>query len=318
MLELASPWCLLFLPVPWLIWLCFRAGHNSLMLAVKVPFFHLLQLKPSSAHKPWYWFMIWSLLIFALAGPRWVGLPETLLRNGYNIMLALDISPSMSMNDLVWNGHAVSRFQVVQYTAEKFVSERVDDRIGLILFGERAFLLTPLTYDHQNVLHRLEDATVGLAGKSTSIGDALGLAIKRLQQAPANGRVIILLTDGVNNSGVLSPIKAAELAKTENIKIYTIGLGANDSQALFDQAFFNSAAAELDEQTLQKIAQITDGQYFRATSLQSLEAIYQKIHHIEKISLDNTEFRPRHEYYPWPLAFAWLLWLGRMIWRRRI
>jgi Ca-activated chloride channel homolog len=331
--ELANPWVLCALPLPWLIWLLVKPSPRISTLVVKIPFLHLLQnTKIKLSQKAFnnitrviYWFIIWALLLLALSGPRWIGQPEPLMREGYNIMLALDISPSMGINDMVWNRRAVSRFQIVQYTAMRFVQERSEDRIGLILFGERAFLLTPLTYDHQTVLHRLEDATVGLAGKSTSIGDALGIAIKRLQSVPQKGRVIILLTDGVNNSGVIAPLKAAELAKTEKIKVYTIGLGAPDSINSLDQAFFNRMPqAELDEQTLQQISQITHGQYFRATSLKSLEQIYQRIHQIEKISQDQTSARPQHEYYIWPLAVAWFLWFFDLIyrhllflWRRR-
>ena len=330
MFELACPLVLCILPLPWLIWFFVPRSRELISVIVKVPFFHLLNTKKNSSHKKniiriIYWFLIWALLLFALAGPRWVGQPETLMREGYNIMLALDISPSMGMNDMVWNGRAVTRFQVVQYTAEKFVRERPDDRIGLILFGERAFLLTPLTYDHQTVLHRLEDATIGLAGKSTSIGDALGVAIKRLQHVPIKGRIIILLTDGVNNSGVLAPLKAAALAKEEHIKIYTIGLGSAQSASPFDRAFFNRTPQdELDEKTLQKISDLTNGKYFRATGLQSLEQIYQRIHKMAKVSQDHASVRPQHEYYPWPLALAWVLWLLDLsfvkintAWRRR-
>ena len=309
MFELACPWLLCFLPLPWLIWLLLKPSAAVNLVMVKVPFFHLLPNQKTfyknKLTRLIYWFIIWSLLLLALSGPRWVGQPEQLIRKGYNIMLALDISPSMGFNDMLWNGRPVSRFQVVQYTAEKFVRERTEDHIGLILFGERAFLLTPLTYDHQSVLNRLEDATIGLAGKSTSIGDALGVAIKRLQNTQAKGRVIILLTDGVNNSGVLSPLKAAELAHDEGIKIYTIGLGAEQTSPSFNQIFLNRMPqAELDEQTLQKISSITQGKYFRANSLQSLEQVYQRIHRIEKITQEHASVRPQYEYYPWPLALA--------------
>jgi Ca-activated chloride channel family protein len=168
-------------------------------------------------------FLVWVLLVFALAGPRWVGEPQPLVRDGYNIMLALDISGSMEVSDMLVHGHPVTRLRVVKQAAEQFVQDRAGDRIGLILFGSRAYLQTPLTYDRRSVLMRIEDATVGLAGKTTSIGDALGLAVKRLQNVPAKGRMIILLTDGVNNSGVLPPLKAAELARADGIKVYTIG-----------------------------------------------------------------------------------------------
>ena len=179
-------------------------------------------------------------------------------------------------------------------------------QIGLILFGERAYLLTPLTNDHQNVLMRLDDFSVGLAGKSTSLGDALGLAVKRLQNTPSEGRLVILLTDGVNNSGVLPPLKAAELAKAAGIKVYTIGLGAaaNNAQT-FGGLFFNlNAQAELDEDSLKRIASLTGGRYFRATDAGSLNAIYQLINRLSTVRQDEVTVRPQHDYYPWPLGLA--------------
>ncbi|AHE68326.1 Mg-chelatase, subunit ChlD [Legionella oakridgensis ATCC 33761 = DSM 21215] len=250
------------------------------------------------------------MLLLALAGPRWVGEPRPLAREGYNIMLALDLSGSMELPDMMLHGRPVSRLTVVKRAAEQFVQERMGDKIGLILFGSRAYLQTPLTYDRQNILMRLEDATVGLAGKTTSIGDALGLAVKRLQNVPAQGRIIILLTDGANNSGVLAPMKAAELARADGIKIYTIGLGSQADPRALPSVFLNmNASADLDEETLQEVAKVTGGRYFRATDLQSLQRIYEVINQLEKVSQEQATVRPQHDYYPWPLALAFFLFL---------
>ena len=255
-------------------------------------------------------FLIWFLLLLALAGPRWVGEPQPLAHEGYNIMLALDISGSMDLNDMVVNGRPVTRLNVVKRAAEQFVQARVGDKMGLILFGTHAYLQTPLTYDRHSVLMRLADATVGLAGNTTSIGDALGLAVKRLQKVPAKGRMIILLTDGVNNSGVLAPLKAAELAQTDGIKVYTIGLGAEVDQRALGGLFLNmNVTADLDEGTLKEVAKMTGGRYFRATDSQSLHHIYKLINQMETISQDQSTVRPQHDYYPWPLAFALVLFL---------
>nr|WP_238551266.1 VWA domain-containing protein [Legionella oakridgensis] len=260
--------------------------------------------------KNWFIFIIWFLLLLALAGPRWVGEPRPLAREGYNIMLALDLSGSMELPDMMLHGRPVSRLTVVKRAAEQFVQERMGDKIGLILFGSRAYLQTPLTYDRQNILMRLEDATVGLAGKTTSIGDALGLAVKRLQNVPAQGRIIILLTDGANNSGVLAPMKAAELARADGIKIYTIGLGSQADPRALPSVFLNmNASADLDEETLQEVAKVTGGRYFRATDLQSLQRIYEVINQLEKVSQEQATVRPQHDYYPWPLALAFFLFL---------
>ena len=204
-----------------------------------------------------------------------------------------------------WHGQPATRLAVVKRAAAQFVQDRLGDKIGLILFGSHAYLQTPLTYDRHNVLMRIEDATVGLAGKTTSIGDALGLAVKRLQSVPSEGRIIILLTDGANNSGVLAPLKAAELARDDGIKVYTIGLGSN---AAMGGLFLNmNMASDLDEDTLKAVSKITGGRYFRATDGASLQNIYQSINRMEKVSQEKATVRPEHDYYPWLLSLALLL-----------
>ena len=327
MFELAMPWVLIGLPLPWLIWLCVPRAPLHMSVALKIPFFKdMVNIIDNEKRyiakqtKLSLLFLIWSLLLFALAGPRWVGEPQPLVREGYNIMLALDVSGSMELSDMMLRGRPATRLAVVKHAAEQFVHDRIGDKIGLILFGSRAYLLTPLTYDRHSVLLRLEDATVGLAGKTTSIGDALGLAVKRLQSVPEKGRVIILLTDGVNNSGVLSPMKAAELAKDDGIKIYTIGLGAQSDPRDINGLFLNmNVTADLDEETLKEVANLTGGHYFRATDIQSLQTIYKNINQMETISQEAATVRPQHDYYPWPLSIAvflfiyWLMDRGGLI-----
>ena len=268
MFELANPWLLLILPLPLFLWWVLPEAKLKSMPALKVPFYtamqHIVKLEQRSITAQTSLLipiLIWLLLVIALAGPRWVGEPLPIKREGYNIMLTLDLSGSMEVTDMLLHGRPVSRLRVVKRAAEQFVEDRKGDRIGLILFGTQAYLQTPLTYDRHSVLMRLEDATVGLAGKTTSIGDAVGLAVKRLNDVPKQGRVIILLTDGANNSGVLTPLKAAELAKDDGIKIYTIGLGADsDPNAMTPDTFFNfNAAAQLDEDTLKEITSMTRG-----------------------------------------------------------
>ena len=322
MFELAMPWVLIALPLPILIWFFMPRAPLQLPAALKVPFYNamagIIDSAKMHAAKPvniTLFLLIWSLILLALAGPRWVGEPRPLAREGYNIMLALDISGSMELNDMLLHGRPATRLAVVKRAAEQFVQDRAGDKLGLILFGSHAYLQTPLTYDRHSVLMRIEDATVGLAGNTTSIGDALGLAVKRLQNVPAIGRMIILLTDGVNNSGVLAPLKAAELAQADGIKIYTIGLGAKiDPQALGGLFFNMNATADLDEDTLQEVAKMTGGRYFRATDGQSLQAIYNNINSLEAISQEQATVRPQHDYYPWPLALALFLilsWLAK-------
>lgn len=315
MFELAFPWAFLALPIPVVIWFLLPRVPLELPAALKVPFFDGIAAifeKPNSSNaqqvnRIWL-FLIWALLLIALSGPRWVGAPMPLEREGRNIMMALDLSGSMELNDLLWKGRPATRLSIVKRAAMQFVNDRKTDKIGLILFGSQAYLQTPLTYDHRSVLMRIDDATVGLAGKTTSIGDALGLAVKRLQSVPSDGRVIILLTDGVNNSGVLDPIKAAELAASEGIKIYTIGLGANPSQQQENALFLAlNPAAELDEDTLKEVAEVGGGQYFRATDGESLHKVYKTINQLEMASQESETIRPQFDYYAWPLSIALLI-----------
>lgn len=309
MFELATPWVLLFLPIPYFIWRASSAFTAELSGALSVPFFENLKKiygMSSLCSKPplWLW-ATWCLLVLACSGPRFIGDPLPFAREGRHIMMALDISGSMALDDMIVQNRRYQRLDVVEYAATSFVKARPHDKIGLILFGSRAYLMTPLTYDKKHILSRLEDASVGLAGQATAIGDAIGLSIKHLKQTPKEGRVLILLTDGVNNAGLVSPEKAAELAQQENIKIYTIGLGA-ESQA-FGPFGITGSQNDLDEETLKKIAQMTHGKYFRATDLDSLQRIYTLINQIEAVKQTESEIRPSQEYYPWPLALGFFL-----------
>jgi Ca-activated chloride channel family protein len=320
MFELANPWALVALIIPVLVWFLVPKAPTFFSAALKVPFFQsMLALveNPKNALASQAVLLIpglvWILLVLALAGPRWIGEPRPLVREGYNIMMALDLSASMEITDMIFKGQAVSRLGVVKGAAKQFVKERTGDKIGLILFGSRAYLQTPLTFDRNNVLQRLDDASAGLAGKTTSIGDALGLAVKRLMDVPKQGRIIILLTDGANNSGVLAPLKAAELAKDEGIKVYTIGLGSDASKGSLGDFFAMNVSADLDEDTLEEIAKRTGGRYFRATDTQSLHSIYKTIHELETVKQEQASIRPQKEYYPWCVGLAlliWVVWLG--------
>jgi len=316
MFELATPWALAALPLPLLSWLCLPRASNTSQRALKIPFFERLSsIQTTTTHHPvvsFVWLLlVWSLLVVALAGPRWVGEPRPLTREGHNIMLILDISGSMEIQDHLQYGRPATRLSLVKHAAEMFIKNRPGDQLGLVLFGTRAYLQTPLTHDHTSVLMRLKDATVGLAGKTTSIGDALGLAVKHMQHVPSKGRVVILLTDGANNSGTLPPLKAAKLAHTDDIKVYTIGLGSSNT-AIQRYGSIPVMADDLDENTLKTIASMTGGRYFRATDRRSLENIYQLINQLETVSQSDATVRPEVDYYPWPLTFAllcFILWL---------
>ncbi|MFI4962317.1 MAG: vWA domain-containing protein [Legionellales bacterium] len=315
MFELANPWMFLILVLPLMLWFIVPRAKQTAPSALKVPFFQaMVGIVAHEKHSVFsqrvlvFPALIWLLLVCALAGPRWIGEPRPVVRAGYNIMMALDLSGSMEITDMLLNGRPISRLAVVKRAAKQFVQDRSGDKIGLILFGTRAYLQTPLTYDRQSIVMRIDDATAGLAGKTTSIGDALGLAVKRLQEVPKQGRVIILLTDGANNSGVLAPLKAAELAKDEGIKVYTIGLGSEADPRAFSSNFMGmNVSADLDEATLTRIAEMTGGRYFRATDTETLHSIYKTIHQLETVTQEQATVRPQKDYYPWFAGLALLL-----------
>jgi Ca-activated chloride channel family protein len=195
-----------------------------------------------------------------------------------------------------------------------FIARRQGDRVGLILFGTHAYLQAPLTFDLASVERLLQEAPIGIAGGKTGIGDAIGLAVKRLRERPEGERVLVLLTDGANNVGEVTPEKAAELAAVERIRIHTIGFGAEAMRmpslfGVFSSGIVNPSA-EIDESTLQAVADVTGGRYFRAQSTEQLLEIYDLIDTMEPIEQDAETYRPIASLYHWPLGAAWLLALG--------
>lgn len=310
MFAFLFPWLFFLLPLPWAVYKFWPKACFEPQSAMKVPFFleiealqaqhSFLPLKVNRKIIPW---LIWILLVCAAAGPQWQGDPIPLAETGRNIFLAIDLSGSMQMKDMQIHDHKVDRLTVVKATAQDFIEHRKGDRIGLILFGSKAYLQTPLTFDYSTIKYMLKDATVGLAGEQTAIGDAIGLAIKRLRDVPIASRVLVLLTDGVNNAGTLDPIRAAELAAKENIKIHTIGFGTHKIQL----PAFNLTNAEIDEETLQNISKITHGTFFRAANVEELQRVYQQIDYLEPVLEKKAFVRPVINYYYWPLALATVL-----------
>lgn len=316
MIQLHLPWVLLLLPLPWLIRRLFPRAEVTEKIALKVPFFHKITALPhndaihtsirnTSTLLP---YCIWTLLIIAAAGPQWLGAPIELPQAGRDIMLAVDISGSMEVPDMILDNKPAHRLSVVKNVAGNFIKKRTGDRVGLILFGSKAYLQTPLTFDKQTVLAMLEDATIGLAGPRTSIGDAIALSVKRLKERPKDSRVLILLTDGYSNSGALAPLAATQIAKSEAIKIYTIGLGADKLEVpgFFGTQIINPSR-ELDENTLKNIAHETGGKFFRAKDTQSLQQIYHLIDQLEPVKSDENLFRPTQPLFHWPLGLALIL-----------
>jgi Ca-activated chloride channel family protein len=283
--------------------------------AIRVPFYQQLnQLDQSGGTRlamSWFRAMLiwlaWSALIAAAARPSWVGEPVNMPQERRDLMLAVDISPSMEEKDMLVNNRYVDRITAVKAVVGEFVEMRAGDRLGLILFGQQGYLQTPLTFDSKTVNQQLQEAQLGFAGNKTAIGDAIGLAIKRLRGRPADSRVLILLTDGANTAGT-EPLAAAAIADQAKIRIHTVGIGADIkySKDFFGRTRTTNPSSDLDEKTLKNIAMRTGGQYFRARDPKELENIYVEIDRLEPIP-DEQMFRPTRSLAYWPMLFAMLL-----------
>ncbi|MGH8551014.1 MAG: vWA domain-containing protein [Methylococcales bacterium] len=315
MFEFAWPWSFLLLPLPWLLRVMVPPAVIEESAALKVPFFYEFKNPRSSQRhtglKPWQFILallIWCLLVLAGARPQWLGeaIPQSV--SGRDLLMAVDLSGSMQEKDFLLGDTPIDRLSATKRVASQFIERRAGDRIGLILFGDQAYLQAPLTFDRATVATFLEEAVIGLAGGETAIGDAIGLAVKRLRNNPSNQRVLILLTDGANTAGLVSPLKAAELAADEGLKIYTIGIGADE---MIVRDFFGSRrvnpSADLDEKTLTSIAAQTGGRYFRARDTRELETIYDFLDLLEPVEKDQQYYRPEIALYYWPLGLALIL-----------
>jgi Ca-activated chloride channel family protein len=323
-LTLEWPQLLWLLPLPILIYFLAPAAKKD-SAALLVPFYDRLQqnesqtLAPANSSKIKLLAMtlIWIAAVLACARPMWIGDPINLPASGRDLLLAVDISGSMETPDMEWQGETINRLVTVKKVVGDFVQRRESDRLGLILFGTRAYLQAPLTFDRTTVDRLLQEAQLGFAGEKTAIGDAIALSVKRLRDRPQESRVLILLTDGANTAGEIQPLKAAELAAQSQVKIYTIGIGADEmiKPGLFGTGFGArriNPSADLDEDTLRTIASSTGGQYFRARSLQDLQQIYAVLDTLEPSEQDSEVFRPTKSLFYWPLSLAFAisaLWL---------
>ncbi len=314
MLTFEWPWLFALLPLPWLVYRLLPASKQE-DAALLVPFFEQLgdsQSATLSANSQRWWKLIllslmWIALLSASARPMWIGDPISLPASGRDLLLAVDISGSMETRDMFWEGDNYDRLSIVKVVVGDFVERRQSDRLGLILFGTRAYLQAPLTFDRKTVNQLLQEAQLGFAGEKTAIGDAIGMGVKRLRDRPQDSRVMILLTDGANTAGQVKPMKAAELAAQSKVKIYTIGVGADQMQTRgflgFGKRTINPSA-DLDEPTLRAIAQQTGGQYFRARSPEELHKVYEILDTLEPIEQEAEVFRPTLALFFWPLGFA--------------
>lgn len=311
-IELAWPWMLAALPLP-LLALLLPAAQDAPAPALRFPFFNALQAtlgsnrRQRSRLRVAVAVLVWLLLVVAAARPQMMGETVHLPVTSRSIMLAVDLSGSMQARDMQSGIQAISRLAAVKEVAGDFIKRRAGDRLGLILFGDEAYVQVPLTLDRSTVTTLLDEAQIGLAGRQTAIGDAIGLAIKRLRDEPVENRVLILLTDGASNAGNVDPLKAADLAASDGVRIYTIGVGSDRMMVEGTFGIPQIVASDLDEQTLTTIAKKTGGRYFRATDLATLAQIYALLDEIEPKSEVEQSWRPVDELYAWPLAAALLL-----------
>lgn len=328
MLQLEWPLVLLLIPLPLLIYYAMPARSLRQQAALRVPVLDDFRLgtSPQAEIRPRRWrqllsLLAWLLLVLAASRPQWLGEAVAIPVSGRDLMLAVDLSDSMRTADFMIEGEQVDRLQATKRVASKFIERRRGDRLGLILFGTQAYLQAPLTFDSKTVNRLLLEAAIGLAGERTAIGDAIGLAIKRLDLESDNSRVLILMTDGANTAGEVTPIKAAQLAASRGLKIYTIGIGADEQ---IETTWFGlrrvNPSAQLDEKTLRSIARISGGSYFRARDSEELEKVYSMLDELEPMPRDLQNLRAVNALFVWPLAMALALaaiLLAPQLWRRR-
>ena len=323
----AWPWLLAALPLPLLVYVLVPARNNA-SGALRVPWSDRVQRIAAAGDGAvrvhgfrWLAFLVWCLLCVAAARPQQLGPQVVPPQVGRDLMLAVDLSASMGEEDMQLGNRMVDRLTAAKAVLSDFLDRRVGDRVGLIVFGERAFALTPLTLDRDSVRDQLGDSVVGLAGRSTAIGDAIALATKRLQpkerdQASSKQHVLILLTDGVNTAGTLDPEKAAAIARDNGVRIHTIAFGGNGSVSVFGFQL-PTGGDDVDEAGLQRIAALTGGRFFRARDTADLAGIYAEIDKLEPVQRQGRVVRPKIERYPLPLSIALSLGLLALVVGRR-
>jgi len=317
MIEWIWPWIALLAPLPFLVRRLSPTASSS-EPALRAPFFDdwralsesqgVNTIRQGLLPGATLW-LLWALLLVAAARPIWIGEAIELPNNGRDLMLAVDISGSMRIEDMQVGQRIIPRVEAVKQLGGSFIERRLGDRLGLILFGTNAYVQSPLSFDTTTVKGFLTEAQIGFAGQETAIGDAIGLAVKRLKERPAESRVLILLTDGQDTASNVKPIDAARLAAKLNIKIYTIGIGADEMTlpGMFGSSFGSrqvNPSADLDEEGLQNIASLTGGQYFRARNPQELANIYSLLDTLEPVEQEAETYRPRQSLSYLPLLAA--------------
>ena len=312
MIELHYPWMLFLLPLPLAIWR-WAPPYREQRQSLKVPFFQQLATLtgrvPSAEAKtlPRNWrqrslaTICWLLLVVALAKPQWLGEPIVRTESARDLMLMVDLSQSMEARDFTdERGDRINRLDAVKLVLDDFIDRREGDRIGLILFGNQAFLQVPFTPDREIARFLLSEAQVGMAGPQTMLGDAIGFSIQLFEKSDAKHRMAILLTDGNDTGSEVPPIQAADIAAENDIKLYTVAMG--DPGTVGEQ--------ELDVDTLQDIASRTGGSFYQASDREGLAAIYRELDELESQEFEQRTFQPRRYLFHWPLAGFFMLAIG--------
>ena len=310
MFEFNWPWLLVLLPLPLLIRFFSSAGQAQ--TALVLPNLPYIETATGTASKKeraiWPLTLMWLCLVVATARPMWIGEPQSIPQQGREMMLAVDLSRSMQAEDMQINNRMVDRLSLVKTVVADFIQQRKGDRVGLIFFADNAYLQAPLTFDLKTVSGYMQQAVLGLVGEQTAIGEGIGLALKRFDAADNPQKVLILLTDGQNSAGEVTPLDAAKFAQEQGVKIYSLGVGAD---AYYKRTLFGNQkvdpSSDLDEATLKTIAAQTGGQYFRARDASSLAAIYAELDKLEPVEQAQQQFRPQTDLFHWPLTIALLL-----------
>ena len=248
-----------------------------------------------------------ALLITGLARPQSGTVISHVEASGIDIMLALDVSRSMLAEDFTVGGERVNRLVAVKQVTQKFIEGRPNDRIGILCFAGRPYLVSPLTLDHDWLLQNLERVKIGLVEDGTAIGSAIASSANRLKDKEAKSKIIVLLTDGDNNAGKVTPATAAEAAKALGIKVYTVGAGTRGfapmpMQDMFGRTVYRNVKVEVDEETLKKIAEVSSGQFYRATDTKTLNQIFEQIDKLEKSTVELSQYKQYRDLFPWFLA----------------
>ena len=311
MLEFAYPLAFWALPLPLLVW-WLMPPQRERVSALRVPFFEQIAEAAGSEaragaivmRRRWLQLvaaaLVWLLLVVGLAKPEWVGEPIVRTEAARDIMLALDLSGSMEYHDFPGeDGNDVSRFEAVQRVVDRFVAERESDRIGLIVFGTKAYLQLPFTRDLETARALVDLMEVGMAGPKTALGDSIGLAINSFEDSEVDDRLLILLTDGNDTASKMTPINASDIAKLNDIEIHTIGIGDTDA----------TGEDRVDFDVLEAIARRTGGAFYNAEDETALEAVYRRIDQTAVADVRTQSWRPRESLVHWPAGFAVVLTL---------